>query len=190
MEDSAVAMMRREQIVAAALALYEKKGIERTTVKDIAEAAGITRSLFYHYFERKEDVTDAILEGYVDGFVGAVHEWNRNRVRGDVQGALQSCVKLLRSALFERDAFRTLLLKDENASLYLRFSQRAARMIARYLTDTTAEEYARYHKVEIHHLYETFYLLVFGLVGYLREHPDASDELIADLIADTLHLDV
>lgn len=188
--ESATALMRREQIISAALTLYEDKGIERTSVKDIAEAAGITRSLFYHYFERKEDVTDAILEGYVEGFVASVREWNKNRVRGDVAGALKSAVSLLRGALFERDVFRTLLLKDENASLYLRFSQRAAQMVARYLTDTTAEEYARFHKVEIRHLYESFYLLVFGLVGFLREHPDVSDELVADLIADTLHLDL
>ena len=27
------------------------------------------------------------------------------------------------------------------------------------------------------------------LVGYLRRHPDADDEMLADLIAQTLHLD-
>ena len=32
-------------------------------------------------------------------------------------------------------------------------------------------------------------LLVLGLVGYLRRHPDADDEMLADLIAQTLHLD-
>ena len=83
-----------------------------------------------------------------------------------------------------------LLLKDENASLYLRFLQSSAEAIARYLTETTAEDYVRYHKIEISHVYESFYLLVFGLIGYLRQHPDAPDDVIAALIADTLHLDL
>lgn len=47
MESTPTAAVRREQIVRAALELYERKGIERTSVKDITEAAGITRSLFY-----------------------------------------------------------------------------------------------------------------------------------------------
>lgn len=190
MDLTSTAATRREQIVRAALALYEQKGIERTSVKDIAEAAGITRSLFYHYFARKEDVTDAILDFYTEGFVAAIREWNEARTRLDVAGALRDCVKLLRELLFERDAFRELLLKDENASLYLQFLQRASEAIARYVTDSTARDYARYHQIEIEHTYETFYLLVFGLIGFLRQHPDADDQVLEDLIADTLHLDL
>lgn len=190
MEDSDVASMRREQIICAALALYEQRGIDRTSVKDIAERAGITRSLFYHYFSRKEDVTEAVLARYVERFTAAVRGWNEGRTRLDVAGALRDCVALVKRELFERDAFRELLRKDENASLYLRFLQDTSEAIARYLSETTAEDYARYHKIEISRLYESFYLLVFGLIGYLRQHPDAPDEVVADLIADTLHLDL
>lgn len=190
MEQTPVAAKRREQIVQAALSLYEHKGIDRTSVKDMTDAAGITRSLFYHYFSCKEDVTDAVLDRYVEGFAAEVRRWNESRTEGDVAGALQDSVKLLRGLLFERDAFRLLLLKDENASLYLRFAERSAEVIARYLTDETAVDYARLHTIEISRVYESFYLLVFGLIGYLRQKPDADDEVIADLIADTLHLDL
>lgn len=190
MEETPVAAKRREQIVQAALSLYERKGIDKTSVKDMTDAAGITRSLFYHYFSRKEDVTDAVLDRYVEGFAAEVRRWNEGRTEGDVAGALHDSVKLLRGLLFERDAFRLLLLKDENASLYLRFAERSAEVIARYLTDETAADYARLHTIEISRLYESFYLLVFGLIGYLRQNPDADDAVIADLIADTLHLDL
>ncbi|MCR9036363.1 hypothetical protein [Tractidigestivibacter montrealensis] len=44
--------------------------------------------------------------------------------------------------------------------------------------------------MEIRHPYEEFYLLIIGLMSYMRTHPDASDELVADLITDTLHLDL
>ncbi len=190
MEQTSVAALRREQIVQAALSLYERKGIDRTSVKDMTDAAGITRSLFYHYFNSKEDVTSAVLDRYVEGFAEEIRRWNEGRTEGDVAGALRDGVKLVRALLFERDAFRMLLLKDENASLYLRFAERSAQVIARYLSDETAADYARLHRIEIKRLYESFYLLVFGLIGYLRQNPSATDEVIADLIADTLHLDL
>ncbi len=190
MEQTSVAALRREQIVQAALSLYERKGIDRTSVKDMTDAAGITRSLFYHYFNSKEDVTSAVLDRYVEGFAEEIRRWNEGRTEGDVAGALRDGVKLVRALLFERDAFRMLLLKDENASLYLRFAERSAQVIARYLADETAADYARLHRIEIKRLYESFYLLVFGLIGYLRQNPSATDEVIADLIADTLHLDL
>ena len=41
--DSAEAAARRAQIVAAARALFEERGLSHTTVKDITEACGVTR---------------------------------------------------------------------------------------------------------------------------------------------------
>ena len=55
---------RRCEIVEAARSLYETRGLSHTTVKDIAEKVGVTRSLFYHYFENKNAVTEAVLDSY------------------------------------------------------------------------------------------------------------------------------
>ena len=190
MESTPVAESRKAQIIASAKALYEERGIEHTSVRDIAREAKISRSLFYHYFSCKEDVTDAILDAYVTGFISAIRTWNEARVPGDVSGALRECTRMLRAHLFDDDGFRTDLLKSNNALLYQQFTQRVAESLARYLTDTTGRDYAKRHKVEIRHMYEEFYLLVTGLIGYLRYNPDASEELVSDLIADTLHLDL
>ncbi|MEG0218077.1 MAG: helix-turn-helix domain-containing protein, partial [Raoultibacter sp.] len=40
---------RRDDFVCAARELFEEKGLSKTTVKDITEHIGVTRSLFYHY---------------------------------------------------------------------------------------------------------------------------------------------
>ena len=45
------------------------------------------------------------------------------------------------------------------------------------------------HEIRIEHVYETFYVLILGIVGYLRTHPDVDDEVLKDLIAQTLHMD-
>jgi AcrR family transcriptional regulator len=181
---------RRDEIVEAARALFATKGLGHTTVKDIAEAVGVARSLFYHYFENKDAVTEAVLDTYVADFVTLVHYWNESRERYNVRKALHDCIKMLRRGVSDQDPFRMDLANDENASLYLRFYSRSAEALARYITDTTAVEYAQYHKLEIDHVYETFYMLIVGMVGFVRRYPDAPDELLEDLIAQTLRLDM
>src|SRR5436309_11760225 len=54
---------RREQIIDAAMRVFSQKGFTRATNKDIAREAGITPGLIYHYFENKEALFKAIIEG-------------------------------------------------------------------------------------------------------------------------------
>ena len=56
------AEMRRRQLLATALELFSKQGFERTSIKDICEAAGVAQGLVYHYFRSKEDLLFAVLE--------------------------------------------------------------------------------------------------------------------------------
>jgi AcrR family transcriptional regulator len=53
---------RREQILEAAMRAFARKGFTRATNKDIAQEAGVTAGLIYHYFENKEAVLKAIVE--------------------------------------------------------------------------------------------------------------------------------
>lgn len=185
-----VADERRTQIVETARELYEAKGLGRTTITDITHRLGVTRSLFYHYFSSKEDVTEAVLDTYVEDFVQLVRTWNEGRELHNVRQALHDCIRILRIGIFDNDSFRTDLATSENASLYLRFLHRSAEALARYITDNTAVDYAREHGLPIEHVYDTFYLLIIGLVGYMRRYPEASDELLESLVAQTLRLDV
>jgi 3-oxoacyl-[acyl-carrier protein] reductase len=47
---------RREQIILAALKLFSKKGFHVTTLRDLAEAAGISHANIYDYVRTKEDI--------------------------------------------------------------------------------------------------------------------------------------
>jgi len=53
---------RRAQILAAAETLFAARPYPEISVLDVAEAAGITPGLVYHYFESKEGLFDAALE--------------------------------------------------------------------------------------------------------------------------------
>ena len=56
---------RRAQIVHAARELCLEKGFSKVTISDIASRVGMTRSLFYHYFQDKDQVADAVLDDAV-----------------------------------------------------------------------------------------------------------------------------
>lgn len=186
---SDAAQMRRDEIVTAAYEFYREKGLSRTTVKDITEHIGVTRTLFYHYFPNKDALTSAVLDAYVDDFVELLEHWNQNRRIGDVEQALSDVIKVLRMGLFEKDPFHMAMASRENAALYLEFVNRVADHTAKYIIQTTVKDYADLHEVRISHLYETFYVLITGVIGYLRNHPDADDCVIADVIAQTLYMD-
>jgi AcrR family transcriptional regulator len=47
----------RQAILDAARLLFDRQGYDGTTVRDIAEAAGVTERTFFRYFESKEELT-------------------------------------------------------------------------------------------------------------------------------------
>ena len=180
---------RRNDIVEAARQLYEERGLSRTSVKDIAERAGITRSLFYHYFPDKQAVTSAVLDDFVEDYIEALSIWNDERMTGKIEQALDGVVRVLRVSVFEGSSFRRALDTRENAALYIEFINRVADRTARYIVDTTVRDYSELHSVSIVHLYETFYILILGICGYIRTHQDVSDEVLKDIIAQSLHME-
>lgn len=58
------AQERRNQLIETALRLFAEKGMENTTIKDIAEAAGVAQGLLYHYYRSKDDLLWAIVGKY------------------------------------------------------------------------------------------------------------------------------
>lgn len=47
---------RRQQLLGHALRLFVRKGLSATRMQDIAEAAGVSQGLAYHYFASKEEI--------------------------------------------------------------------------------------------------------------------------------------
>ncbi|MCG6537831.1 MAG: TetR/AcrR family transcriptional regulator [Syntrophales bacterium LBB04] len=55
---------RERAIMDAAMKTFSRKGFADTRMADIAKAAGLSYGLIYHYFENKEKLFDAIVEGW------------------------------------------------------------------------------------------------------------------------------
>jgi len=53
---------RREDLLAAAAACFVETGIRKTTMEDVAHAAGAGKATLYRYFANKDALIDALLE--------------------------------------------------------------------------------------------------------------------------------
>lgn len=61
---------RRDQLLAIAAELFADKGFRNTTVRDIADAAGILSGSLYHHFDSKESMVDEILSTFQEELFG------------------------------------------------------------------------------------------------------------------------
>src|SRR4249920_132567 len=95
--DGSMRSERRAHLVVLAGELFAQKGYRATTVREIADAAGILSGSLYHHFDSKESIGDEILSSFI------------NEVLADYRGAVASA-ESPRAALEQivRSASRTL----------------------------------------------------------------------------------
>ncbi|PEG43222.1 TetR family transcriptional regulator [Mycolicibacterium agri] len=59
-------MTRREELLDLAATMFAERGLRATTVRDIADSAGILSGSLYHHFSSKEQMVDELLRGFLD----------------------------------------------------------------------------------------------------------------------------
>jgi AcrR family transcriptional regulator len=59
-----VVATRRDELLKIAAQLFAERGFRNTTVRDIADAAGILSGSLYHHFDSKESMVDEILQTF------------------------------------------------------------------------------------------------------------------------------
>lgn len=64
--------VRREQICRAAVEVISTKGFDRTTIREVADAAGVSTGTVNHYFANKLDLLVQTLVYASDRFIGSV----------------------------------------------------------------------------------------------------------------------
>src|SRR4051812_27059903 len=126
---SVLASERREHLVKLAAELFAEKGFQATTVRNIAEEAGILSGSLYHHFDSKESIVDEILTGFFDELMSA----NRAAVDegGDPREVISELVRICCTTLGPHRAAITVMQNDWN---YLRSQERFS-----YLTKSEDE---------------------------------------------------
>ncbi len=67
-------LSRREDIARIALDLFARNGFEGTSIRDIAEAAGLTKPALYYHFQDKEALYEHVLVERMSGLIEGAHD--------------------------------------------------------------------------------------------------------------------
>ena len=62
----------KQEILASALGLFQRYGLAKTTMEDIAEAAGKGKSTLYYYYKSKEEIYGAVIKKQIESILAEV----------------------------------------------------------------------------------------------------------------------
>ena len=108
--DGSVRSERRAHLVVLAGELFAQKGYRATTVREIADAAGILSGSLYHHFDSKESIGDEILREFLDDVLGGYREAAAGADEPRV--AIERMVRSSTAALSRHRAALTMLQND------------------------------------------------------------------------------
>lgn len=102
----------RAQLFEKGKKLFEKQGVKKTSVAELAQAAGISKGAFYLFYESKEELFMEILEGLETDFRRRIFDFSIRPKRN----AQKLLAKLLKDALLTWDEYP--LLKNFDLTEY------------------------------------------------------------------------
>ncbi|MEU6999104.1 TetR/AcrR family transcriptional regulator [Nonomuraea sp. NPDC046570] len=112
---SGAASERRDHLVKLAAEIFARKGFQATTVREIANEAGILSGSLYHHFDSKETIVDEVLSTFLDDLIARYRA--ALDTGGDPRSALTEMVRIGFSTLEPHRAAITVMQNDWN---YLR----------------------------------------------------------------------
>ena len=101
---------RRADMVSIAGELFAQKGYRATTVREIADAAGILSGSLYHHFDSKESIGDEILSGFINEVLANYRD--ALDAAPDPKAALEQIVRSTSRTLSQHRAALAMLQND------------------------------------------------------------------------------
>ncbi|WP_440713378.1 TetR/AcrR family transcriptional regulator [Gordonia sp. FQ] len=159
---------RRDELLGIAGELFAERGLRSTTVRDIADAAGILSGSLYHHFDSKESMVDELLRGFLDGLFARYRE-----IADAGLGAADTLRQLVIASFESIDAQHTAVAIYQNEARHLAGEERFA--------------YIGERNVEFRELWES--VLRRG-VDDVEFRPDLDVDLVYRFLRDTVWIAV
>ncbi|TDD90134.1 TetR/AcrR family transcriptional regulator [Actinomadura rubrisoli] len=123
---AAARAQRRAELLATAAEVFASQGYSATTVRKVADAAGILGGSLYYHFDSKESMADEILSTFLDEMWAAY-----DRVLGSGLGARDTLEAIVVESFRSIDRHRPAVVLYQNESKHLANAERF-----RYLLDS------------------------------------------------------
>jgi len=181
---TAPAGSRREELLRIAAGLFAEKGFKNTTVRDIADAAGILSGSLYHHFDSKESMVDEILSTFQEELFTKYDEVLASDV--DARAKIDKAVRLSFEAI-DQHHFEVAIFQNEADHLgsFERFGYLAERnaqsreVWMRLLTEGVSTGVLR-KDLDVELVYRFIRDTVWVAVRWYRPGGELSHETVAD----------
>ena len=175
---------RREELLQIAAHLFATKGFKSTTVRDIADAAGILSGSLYHHFSSKESIVDELLTTFQTELFGRYAEILASDA--DARTKLEETVRASFEAIDQHPA-EVAIFQNEAAQLgqserfaYLAERNRQSRDIWMALLREGVESGQLRPDLDVQLVYRFIRDTVWVAVRWYRPGGDLSHERVAD----------
>jgi AcrR family transcriptional regulator len=105
---------RRDALIAIAADLFAERGYRSTTVREIADAAGVLSGSLYHHFDSKESIIDELLSNYLDELLATYRE-----IVSEGGSSIEVLSRLVHAAFSSFDRHRAAIMVFQNERQYL-----------------------------------------------------------------------
>jgi TetR/AcrR family transcriptional regulator, cholesterol catabolism regulator len=105
---------RRDALIGIAADLFAERGYRSTTVREIAEAAGVLSGSLYHHFDSKESIIDELLSSYLDELLATYRE-----IVAEGGSSILVLSRLVHAAFGSFDRHRAAITVFQNERQYL-----------------------------------------------------------------------
>jgi len=180
----------QDAVLAAAVRLFNTHGYDATSMFDVAESLGITKSTLYHHVSSKEQLLEMAVDRALDGLFEAAGTVHRMPATATVR--LEHLVRLSVLVLAERLEFVTLLLRVHGNTAVEQHAVTRRREFDRLVTELVKQAQAE-GGVRTDVDPATAARLLFGMVNSLiewyrpgRGAPDSIADTVAALAFDGL----
>jgi AcrR family transcriptional regulator len=102
----------REQILVSALNLFSRRGYGATSVRDIAENAGLSKGNVYHHFPDKETIFRELLDRYFEALSDPEHPFIHALASGTFPENLEELGRATRESVERYRAYVALIYVD------------------------------------------------------------------------------
>jgi AcrR family transcriptional regulator len=102
----------RQQILDASLKLFSHRGYGATSVRDIAEEAGLSKGNVYHHFPDKEAIFRALIDRYFEAMSQPDFPFNRVLARGSFPENLEEIGHAIREVIRDYREYIALIYVD------------------------------------------------------------------------------
>jgi AcrR family transcriptional regulator len=175
---------RRDELLQIAAGLFAEKGFKNTTVRDIADAAGILSGSLYHHFDSKESMVDELLVSFQEELFGRYEEILASDL--DARAKIEAAVRLSFETIDQRGP-EVAIFQNDAAFLgtferfgYLEERNRQSRDVWMTLLTEGVASGALRKDLDIELVYRFIRDTVWVAVRWYRPGGDLSHDVVAD----------